>query len=134
MTAAFPDSGGEHPPALGEPTAPPAESIQKRELWRFWMLVLFLGALTAAVLVPLVLHQAFQLGVIEAAGLPHQGQSPRGSIVDRLGALLAADRYFYEVSTTPAHFDDEEARAEGRRRPGEAGGHPQERDPAPVAG
>ena len=108
MTAAFPDPGGEHPQALGEPTTPPPESIQKRELWRFWMLVFLLVALTAAVLVPLLMHQAFRLGVVEAAGLPHLGQSPRGSIVDWFGALLAADRYSYEVSTTPAHFHDDE--------------------------
>jgi cell division protein FtsI/penicillin-binding protein 2 len=84
--------------------------MQKRELWRFWLLVIFLGGLTVAVLVPLVLHQALRLGVVEAAGLPHLGQSPRGTIVDRLGAPLAADRYFYEVSTTPAHFHDHEVR------------------------
>jgi cell division protein FtsI/penicillin-binding protein 2 len=42
--------------------------------------------------------------------IAHQGESPRGSIVDRNGVLLAADRYFYEVSTTPNYFDDDEQR------------------------
>ena len=125
MTAAFPDSGGEQPPALGEPTAPPTESIQKRELWRFWTLVFILGVLTTAVLVPLLMHQVLRLGVVEAAGLPHLGQSPRGSVVDRFGALLAADRYSYEVSTTPAHFHDDEMRSQVAQRLEELAGIPE---------
>ncbi len=34
----------------------------------------------------------------------------RGTIVDRHGAVLAADRYFYQVTTTPTHFTDDEDR------------------------
>ena len=34
----------------------------------------------------------------------------RGTIVDRHGAVLAADRYFYQVTTTPTHFTNDEER------------------------
>ncbi len=90
------------------------EIIQKRELWRFWMLVFGFGLLTGLVAIALFVHQVIQFGESRAAGLPHQAESPRGSIVDRNGVLLAADRYFYEVSTTPIYFENDEER---RRSP-----------------
>jgi len=86
------------------------DNIQKRELWRFWMLVFFFAALGILVLAPLFIHQVLQAGQALSPGLAHRGLSPRGAFVDRNGEILAADRYFYQVTTTPTHFVDDEER------------------------
>lgn len=91
-------------------TGEAGEAIQRREVWRFWMLVFFFGLLGVVVVVALLLHQVLQAGQDLPGGVGHEGQPTRGSIVDRHGALLAADRYFYEVTTTPSHFGDDEER------------------------
>lgn len=90
--------------ALSEPQTLPMEEGQKRELWRFWFLFSFFAALIALIALALLTHQALRLGHAQPAGLPHQGESPRGSVVDRNGALLVADRYFYEISVNPTHL------------------------------
>lgn len=90
--------------ALSEPQTLPTEGGQKRELWRFWFLISFFAALIAMIASALLTHQALRLGYTRPAGLPHQGESPRGSVVDRNGALLVADRYFYEISVNPTHL------------------------------
>ncbi|HQY92992.1 MAG TPA: hypothetical protein PLS79_15360, partial [Caldilinea sp.] len=95
---------------MSEQHTMPTETIQKRELWRFWMIIFGFGVITALVALALFVHQVLQFGESRAAGLPHQAESPRGSIVDRNGVLLAADRYFYEVSTTPIYFENDEER------------------------
>jgi cell division protein FtsI/penicillin-binding protein 2 len=111
MTAAAPEAArSAAPQAMSEQHTATMEIIQKRELWRFWMLVFGFGILTGLVAIALFVHQVIQFGEGRPVGLPHQGESPRGSIVDRNGVLLAADRYFYEVSTTPNYFDDDEQR------------------------
>jgi len=113
-----PEAGNGAPQALSEPhilgsaTIPATTdaAIQKREIWRFWILVFFFGLLAAIVVASLLVHQVLQAGQALPVGEPHQGQSMRGSIVDRHGALLAADRYFYQVTTTPTHFTDDDER------------------------
>ena len=113
MTAAVPDaSRSAAPQAMSEQSMVTVETIQKRELWRFWMLVFGFGVLTAAVMLALVVHQLLQFGEARPAGAAHQTASPRGSIVDRNGVLLAADRYFYEVSATATYFKNDEQRRE----------------------
>ena len=112
MTASIaPDPPGSAPQAMSEQhTSLVVDNIQERAVWRFWMLVLFFVTLACLVLVPLFIHQIIQYGQVRTPGLPHQAQSPRGAIVDRNGELLAADRYFYQVTTTPKHFADSEER------------------------
>ena len=104
------------PQAMSEQHTLPVETIQKRETWRFWMLIFFLCALAIMVAVPLFVHQVLQFGEARASGLPHQGQSPRGMIVDSKGRPLAADRYFYQVTATPSHFAGDEQRMEVARQ------------------
>jgi cell division protein FtsI/penicillin-binding protein 2 len=111
MTAAVPETArSAAPQAMSEQLTAPMEIIQKRELWRFWMLVFGFGTLTCFVAAALFIHQVIQFGEGRPVGLAHQAESARGSIVDRNGVLLAADRYFYEVSTTPTYFEDDEQR------------------------
>lgn len=110
MTAAPEVARSAAPQAMSEQHTATMEVIQKRELWRFWMLVFGFGLLAGSVAIALFVHQVLQFGEGRPAGLAHQGESPRGSIVDRNGELLAADRYFYEVSTTPSYFEDDEQR------------------------
>jgi cell division protein FtsI/penicillin-binding protein 2 len=110
MTATVaPDVSDGAPQAIGEQHST-SELVQKRELWRFWILVFFFGLLAAVVLIPLFVHQILQFGQALPSGMAHQGQPMRGTIVDRHGAVLAADRYFYQVTTTPAHFSSDEER------------------------
>lgn len=98
--------------AVGEQHALPIEADQKREVWRFWFLIFVFATLILSVVLALFVHQALRFGGTRPAGLPHQGESPRGSIVDRNGALLVADRYFYEISVNPTHLkSDAERRA-----------------------
>ena len=111
MTASVaPDVSDGAPQAINEPHSARTDTVQKREIWRFWILVFFFGFLTIMVLVPLFVHQVLQFGQELPAGMPHQGQPMRGTIVDRHGAVLAADRYFYQVTTTPTHFTNDEDR------------------------
>ena len=111
MTASVaPDVSDGAPQAVNEPHSAPSETVQKREIWRFWILVFFFSLLAIMVLVPLFVHQVLQFGQALPSGSPHQGQPMRGTIVDRHGAVLAADRYFYQVTTTPSHFADDEER------------------------
>jgi len=113
MTAAVPKvATPAAPQAMSEQQTITIESIQKRELWRFWILVFVFGALAAVVAIAMFVHQVLQFGDMRPPGAPHQGESPRGSVVDRNGALLVADRYFYEVSINPTHLKKDEQRQE----------------------
>ncbi len=116
MSAAVPEpTRSAAPQAMSEQHTVTVESIQKRDVWRFWMLVFGFSVLTILVLVPLFVHQVIQYGQARPPGQAHQGESPRGNIVDRNGALLAADRFSYEVSATPSYFRSEEERLEAAR-------------------
>ncbi len=98
------------PQAISEQHLGPSAATQRRELWRFWSLVLLFGLLTASVVFALVLHQALRLGGVRATAQPHQADSARGTIVDRNGAVLVADQYFYEVSVDPGQLNQDEDR------------------------
>ena len=111
MTAAVPKvASPAAPQAMSEQQTIAIESIQKRELWRFWILVFLFTLLAVAVALALFVHQVLQLGEARPVGAPHQAQSPRGSVVDRNGALLVADRYFYELSINPRHLAADQPR------------------------
>lgn len=111
MTAAVPKvATPAAPQAMSEQQTITIESIQKRELWRFWILVFVFGVLASAVAFAMFIHQVLQIGEGRPPGQPHQAESPRGSIVDRNGALLVADRYFYEVSINPTHLKTDQER------------------------
>ncbi len=125
MTAAVPEpTRSAAPQAMSEQHTVTLESIQKRDVWRFWMLVFGFGALAFLVIVPLFVHQIIQYGQARPPGQAHQGESPRGNIVDRNGALLAADRFSYEVSATPSYFQSDEERIEAARLLEELAGIP----------
>ncbi len=125
MTAVVPEpTRSAAPQAMSEQHTVTLESIQKRDVWRFWMLVFGFGLITIFVLVPLFVHQIIQYGQALPPGQAHQGESPRGNIVDRNGALLAADRFSYEVSATPLYFRTDEERMDAARRLEELAGIP----------
>jgi cell division protein FtsI/penicillin-binding protein 2 len=125
MTASVaPDVSEGAPQAINEPHIAASDNVQKRETWRFWILVSFFGALAILVLVPLFVHQVLQFGQALPTGAAHQGQPMRGTIVDRHGAVLAADRYFYQVTTTPNHFTSDADRIAVARRLEELAGIP----------
>lgn len=113
MTAMLPEAASPAAPqAMSEQQTIATGPIQKRELWRFWILVFVFGLLAASVIIALVVHQGLKLGEARPQGTPHQAETPRGSIVDRNGALLVADRYFYEVSVNPMHLTNDQQRQE----------------------
>ena len=63
MTASTaPDVSNDAPQAISEPHTVPTETIQRRELWRFWILVFFFGLLATLVVIPLLVHQVLQAG------------------------------------------------------------------------
>ncbi|MBP8293784.1 MAG: penicillin-binding protein 2 [Caldilineaceae bacterium] len=97
---------------IGDDTLTTSEIIQKPDTWRFWLLVFTFVVLAFSVIIPLILHQALQFGQAPQPGVGHQGQSPRGVIVDRDGALLAGDYYFYQVTTTPKNITSDAERQE----------------------
>jgi len=88
------------------------DTVQKPDVWRFWLLVFGFAVLAISVIVPLFVHQLFQFGEAPRPGVGHQGQSPRGVIVDRDGALLAGDYYFYQVTATPKNIKTDAERME----------------------
>ncbi len=97
---------------INDDTLTTNEIFQKPDTWRFWLLVSTFVVLAISVVIPLVLNQALQFGQAPQPGVGHAGQSPRGVIVDRDGALLAADYYFYQVTTTPKNITTDDERQE----------------------
>jgi len=108
-----------NPPTPLAPTTPPTAATlgqesdqeqQRRRSWRFGLLALGFILLTAVVLLRLVVYQVIQPAespVDVAAQLLHQ---PRGTIVDRDGEVLAADRFFYQVVASPKDLNTDEKR------------------------
>ena len=70
MTAAVPETArSAAPQAMSEQLTAPMEIIQKREMWRFWMLVFGFGILTSLVAMALFVHQVIQFGEGRPVGL-----------------------------------------------------------------
>lgn len=101
------------PPPPTEPkTRGKGESPQQRrerQVWRFWLLVVSLVIALVFLAGRLMIYQVVQWGVSSPVGVGHQGNTPRGTIVDRNGVLLAADRFYYSVAaaSNALHSDDE---------------------------
>jgi cell division protein FtsI/penicillin-binding protein 2 len=97
------DQGGQRPENTG------AQPLERQD-WRFAMLALVLALLALTVLLRLVAYQVFQWGKGNDPGGAPAVVSPRGTIVDRKGVVLAADRYFYSIAVTPYHLTSDEER------------------------
>lgn len=84
----------------------------ERQQWRVWFIVLCFGLLTALVVARLFDYHIIQWGASISAPSHRQGSLARGVIVDRDGELLAADRYYYQLTATPLHIKTDQARME----------------------
>ncbi|MCB0064652.1 MAG: penicillin-binding protein 2 [Caldilineaceae bacterium] len=77
------------------------QESQARRVWRFGLLALLFVLLTGLILMRLLVYQVFS----QESALPNSYKQltlpPRGTIVDRDGEILAADRFYYEVVATP---------------------------------
>ncbi len=98
-------------PAAKEDESLGIESETKdRRRWRFWILAFFFVLLTTLVLMRLLVYQLFSQDALLFDNNRQLTQSPRGTIVDRDGELLAADRFYYQVIATPNEIKSAEAR------------------------
>ncbi|MEZ4619373.1 MAG: penicillin-binding protein 2 [Caldilineaceae bacterium] len=83
---------------------------QARRIWRFWVLALLFLGLTALVLMRLMVYQVFSQADLLLDYDWQLTQPPRGTIVDRDGEILAADRFFYQVIANPSQIKSNEDR------------------------
>ncbi len=84
--------------------------LQAQRAWRFWLLAVMFVLLTGLVLTRLLVYQVFSQ---EESLLSYDWQltlPPRGTIVDRDGEILAADRFYYQVVATPREIRSNEDR------------------------
>jgi cell division protein FtsI/penicillin-binding protein 2 len=93
----------------GEGVEPPTE-MQARRMWRFWLLASIFFLLTFLVLARLLVYQLFSPDSLRLNYNWQLTQAPRGTIVDRDGELLAADRFYYQVTATASEIKTAEAR------------------------
>lgn len=77
------------------------QESQARRVWRFGLLALLFVVLTALVLTRLLVYQVFSRADTLLNNNWQLTLPPRGTIVDRDGEILAADRFYYEVVATP---------------------------------
>ncbi len=93
-----------HIPAIGDES-------QDRQRWRFWLLAFGLGLLATVVLARLVSVQLFssESGTFDSATALKA--EPRGTIVDQHGELLAADRFYYQLTASPDLIKSDEMRS-----------------------
>ncbi|MFN8443621.1 MAG: penicillin-binding protein 2 [Caldilineaceae bacterium] len=97
-------------PNLDRATPAIADDFQTRQRWRFWLLAFGLFLLVIVVMARLVSVQLFtsaqQTNRFDVA-LKAQ---PRGTIVDRHGELLAADRFYYQLTASPDLIETDDDR------------------------
>lgn len=93
-----------------EPGAESPQSLQERQSWRVRVLVAGLLVFTAVLVLRLFSHQIVSWGLTVPVGQPHTGAPARGTIVDRNGMLLAADRFYYSVAVTANNLVNEDQR------------------------
>lgn len=96
-----PRGGGESP-----------QQRRERQAWRLWLLVVGLILAVVVVVGRLLIYQVVQWGEIVPVGTGHVGGAPRGTIVDRNGILLAADRFYYSVAATSNALRSDDTRFE----------------------
>ncbi|MCC6453487.1 MAG: penicillin-binding protein 2 [Caldilineaceae bacterium] len=89
--------------ALGTPVA--------RSPWRIWVVVAFMLLLLAALVAQLLRYQLFP-SKIEEGTTAATVMDTRGAIVDHNGTPLVVNRYFFELTVTPAHIKTPEERHE----------------------
>lgn len=80
-----------------------------RHTGRLWFIVGIFAVLCAFVLMRLLSYQVFSTEKV-LTEIPVPRSAERGTIVDRDGEILAADRFFYEIVTTPNLITDEDDR------------------------
>lgn len=97
---------------LGAPleAAVAAPTLQERRNWRFMLLIAGLGVAGALIVVRLLTYQVVEWGLSVPVYKGHEGHAPRGTIMDRDGMLLAADRFFYSVAVNAQALRNEEQR------------------------
>lgn len=77
-----------------------ATAAQERRSWRVWLVACIFTALSFLVLARLLAYQLFSDPDALTNYRLQLTQSPRGTIVDRDGEILAADRFYYQVVAT----------------------------------
>jgi cell division protein FtsI/penicillin-binding protein 2 len=82
-----------------------------RSTWRLWVVVSVMLVLLAAMLSQLIRYQLFPTKLDEGAA-PAAVVDTRGTIVDRFGTPLVVNRYFFQLTVTPAHIKTPEDRHE----------------------
>ena len=88
------------------PPTPPARSS-----WRLWVVVAVMLLLLAALMAQLIRYQLFPT-TLEDEVAPVAVTDTRGSIVDRNGTPLVVNRYFFQLTVTPAHIKTSDERHE----------------------
>ncbi|MCB0112270.1 MAG: hypothetical protein KDE53_40380, partial [Caldilineaceae bacterium] len=88
------------PLSTAETTPTTSAEAQARRAWRMWLVACLFTLLCFLILARLLVYQLFT----DADNLFNTRlqltQSPRGTIVDRDGEILAADRFYYQVVVT----------------------------------
>lgn len=115
-----PSSRKAAPPGPVAPEGPPGPSVtaaadspqtlQERQAWRVQLLVIGLFLFAVVLGLRLFSHQIISWGLTVPVGEAHKGLPARGTIVDRNGLLLAADRFYYSVAVTANNLRTEEQR------------------------
>jgi len=75
-------------------------NAKERQSWRVWLVACIFTLLSFLVLARLLAYQLFSDPSALANYRIQLTQSPRGTIVDRDGEILAADRFYYQVVAT----------------------------------
>lgn len=81
-----------------------------RQRWRFWLLAFGLALLATIVIARLISVQLFTSNRTAFNSSIVRKAQPRGTIVDRNGELLAADRFYYQLTATPHQIKSDEMR------------------------
>jgi cell division protein FtsI/penicillin-binding protein 2 len=76
-----------------------------------WVVVAVMLILLAAMVSQLVRYQLFPTNLDEGA-VPATTMETRGAIVDRSGSPLVVNRYFFQLTVTPAHIKSNDERHE----------------------
>lgn len=81
-----------------------------RRAWRFWLLAILFVLLAGLIIVRLLVYQVFSEASAIGAYNPQLTLPPRGTIVDRDGEILAADRFYYQVVVSPNQIVNDQER------------------------
>jgi cell division protein FtsI (penicillin-binding protein 3) len=95
----------------GKPVPDQLPPVPERRTWRLWVVVSGMLVLLAALLSQLIRYQLFPTKLEEAAA-PATVIDSRGTIVDRYGSPLVVNRYYFQLTVTPAHIKTDEERHE----------------------